>query len=159
MGAAGASPATRSGERRPGDGGATLPPGRPVARGAQLGPASPPALRFVPTGHSSPTTASAPKLTPAGRGGAAAPRPPPTPGRCRPASCPRRGCRPELHEGGQTSRGSALSGDCDNARSVGVPTGHLLLHTAPNSAGFGPHGEQGHTQPGFPWIGSAEARV
>lgn len=35
-------------------------------------------------------------------------------------------------------------------------TSRTQLRIAPVS---GPHGEQGHTQPGFPWIGSAEARV
>lgn len=93
------APPLGAGSGGPGDGAATLPPGRPVARGTQLGPASPPALRFVPTGNSSPTTASALKLTPARRGGAAAPRPPPTPGRGRPASCSRRECRPGAPRG------------------------------------------------------------
>lgn len=71
------------------------------------GPASPHALRFVPTGSHSPTATStpgsAPKLTRARRGGAALPRLPPTPGRGRPASCPGRGCRGEVPGRGQSS--------------------------------------------------------
>lgn len=156
MGAAGAGPATRSGERRPGGrrgcaaAAGTTCCGRHPAR---------PSLRFVPTGSRSPAAAStpgsAPKLTPARRGGAAAPRPPPTPGRGRPTSCPRRGCRPGAPPGRSDRPGLSTQRGCDNTRSVGVPTDHPLRHGAQNARVSGPHGGQGHTQRGLPWIGSA----
>lgn len=101
-------------------------------------PASPPALRFVPTGSRSPTAAStpgsAPKLTPARRGGAAAPRPLPTPGRDRPASCSRRGYRPGAPRGRPDFPGLGIQQGCANTRPVGVSTGHLLLRSAPKRA-------------------------
>lgn len=152
----------------PGGGGPALAPGRagrPVAGGARPRPRRPSSALF-PTGRRSPAAAvapgSAPKLTPARRGGAAAPRPPPTPGRGRRGSRrgtarllpPAGGCAApgsrraapgpgraggrSFHGrcgGGQPPRGPGLGGGAVRYEIRVRPGGHLLPRRQQGSAG------------------------
>lgn len=159
------APPPGGGSDGPGGGGAALPPGRPVAGGTRLGPASPPALRFVPTGSHSPTAAFHPRLRsetnpgPARRSRRAPPAAHPREGPARLLPPPRMPAQSSTREvrppGARHSAGAAAIRDpWESPRVTSCSCAPLRNAPAP-----GPHGGQGHTQPGLPWTGSGKARV